>query len=88
MLWLWMIDHLYEVSKYKDKIVQLDDDLNARDKLIDFQRRNFVDLREHKYSLQLHVDELQLDLESEKDEVLRISEQSKNVKLLLLKTQK
>ena len=56
-------DHLHEVTKYKDKIVFLDNALDARDKLVDSQRRKIVDLKEQKYSLQSQVDQLHMDLE-------------------------
>ena len=58
-----MDDLFEEVSKYKEKIVELDDALNARDKLIDSQRRKIMDLRDFKYSLQSQIDQLQFDSE-------------------------
>ena len=80
-------DHLHEVTKYKDKIVFLDNALDARDKLVDSQRRKIVDLREQKYSLQSQVDQLHMDLELEKDEFLKISLEKKASELKLMEKQ-
>ena len=83
-----MDDLFEEVSKYKEKIVELDDALNARDKLIDSQRRKIMDLRDFKYSLQSQIDQLQFDSELEKDQVLELSAEKKSLNLLILEKQK
>ena len=83
-----MDDLFEEISKYKEKIVELDDALNARDKLIDSQRRKIMDLRDFKYSLQSQIDQLQFDLELEKDQVLELSAEKKSPNLLILEKQK
>ena len=83
-----MDDQLHAVTKYKDKIVMLDDALKARDDLVASQRKKIMDLRDEKYSLLAQVDQFQLDLEIEKDSVSNMFVEKKQLQNMLEKKQK